>query len=264
MRPGLVMLDVDGTLRHHGQWNPGAVQLLQLLHDARVPVALCSGRPTGSLFSVADEVPGVDLVVSSSGSTLHHRTGSGWELLGHRSLSAPVIDDALSLAQEHDIETWLFTARHWIIPRVTKATEHERQAIHAEPTVGDLQGRDDAGKFLFRLESEETLPHIRHIDSVDGVRLVRSGSLYVDLVPEVSASDKGGDLLLEHLGLTWDDVLAAGDNENDHGMLGRARTAIGVGDLDLDALGPASPGQTRHSVTDTAELNSLVRELLES
>ena len=53
----LAMLDIDGTLRHKGDWFPGAVDLVHHLASSGLDVALCSGRTTGSMFTLAAELP---------------------------------------------------------------------------------------------------------------------------------------------------------------------------------------------------------------
>ena len=70
----LAMIDVDGTLMHRDRWNPGAQELIKYLADRRFVIALCSGRPTGSLITLTRHMPEVSLISSNSGASVLARS----------------------------------------------------------------------------------------------------------------------------------------------------------------------------------------------
>lgn len=258
------MLDVDGTLMHRGSWNPGAKDLINLLVDHGMKVALCSGRSTASLIALSREVPAVSIIASSSGATALARESDDphaqWRVLGHRPLPPQVLDNALNVADRCGIEAWAYTAREWMLRTVTDRARFEESFVHDSPRIDPLVGRSDIGKVLFLVERSGDRESLQEIDHWDGVGLVMSGGVYADLIPEVAVRTKGGDMLIDHLGIGWDDVLAIGDGQNDIGMLSLAGHAMCVDGLATDRLDPASPIQQRAHAATTADALEIARE----
>ncbi|MFT0848048.1 HAD hydrolase family protein [Actinomycetaceae bacterium L2_0104] len=264
MPSSLAMIDVDGTLMHRGDWNPGAHELITHLAEKGLHVALCSGRPTGGLISLAREMPAVSLVVSSSGTTALARESedvdASWRMLDHRTLDPVLVAQAMKLADRAGIETWAYTARDWLVREISARVRDEWTFIGDTPHIDPIVGREDIGKFLFLVEGQAHSSVLGQIDEWEGVGVVMSGKTYADLVPEVATHTKGGDLLTEHLGIGWEDVLAIGDGQNDIGMLSRAGQAIGVAPLAEDMLPTPARGQRRGYAANTAEALEIARE----
>lgn len=84
----------------------------------------------------------------------------------------------------------------------------------------------------------------------------------MDLVPEASAAGKGGDVLVDRLGIGWDEVIAIGDGENDSGMVSQAGLGIAISPLSVEALAPARPGQVRRAAANTAGALAALRAVL--
>ncbi len=261
MSGSLAMIDVDGTLMHRGQWNPGAHELITHLADNGFQIALCSGRPTGSLITLTQEMPAVSLIASSSGTTVLAREPSDedpWRLLGHRTLDPQLVERAIILADHAGIETWAYNDRKWLVREFSERVRDEETFIGDTPHIDPIIGREDIGKVLFLTEGQDHGSLLRRIDAWDAVGVVKSGSTYADLIPEIATHTKGGDILLEHLGVGWNNVLAIGDGQNDLGMLTKAGQAIGVAPLGPELLTGAAEGQQREHVADTAHALDLV------
>ncbi|MFV0427850.1 MAG: HAD hydrolase family protein [Arachnia sp.] len=266
VRYWLAMLDVDGTLRRRDVWNEGATHAVRQLIDAGLSVALCSGRSTQSLIQLADELPGVSLLCSGSGSTALVRDENQWRVLGHRAIAPRVVDEALTIAADAGVEVWAYNQRQWLAPGPSPMLEYEARFIGDSPVFEPIAGRGDLGKVLPIVPEAKYSALAAKLDALDGVRVVISasfdGGFYADVVPEESTATKGGDFLLDHLGIEWDQVLAAGDGSNDIGMLSRAGLAITVAPMTPEALGAASPHQRRVAAADTQAMCRLLPELL--
>lgn len=262
MAISLAMLDVDGTLRHRDQWLPGARELLADLIDRQVKVALCSGRSVGSLQSLAADLGVVSYLCAGSGCAALKRDGDDWRLLGERPLAPEIVDFAVSYAQKHGIEVWLFGARGWYV------ADRGPEVLRDETEVGDIAvvtqlfGRSDIGKVLFLDRHAEHVDAIRTFPIPEGLVIVSSGHSYHDLIPRETSRDKGGSFLLRDLGIGWDQVLAMGDGENDLGMLTQAGAALAIKPLSLAELPAVKPGQTRLTISGVAEARAWVRENL--
>lgn len=261
MAISLAMLDVDGTLMHRERWNPGALELIGHLADSGMQVALCSGRPTGSLITLAQQVPQVSMIASSSGATALVRDPltreETWRVLGHRALEPDLVVQALVLADQAGIETWAYNDRQWLVRSISAKVRDEETFIGDVPVLDPIVGRMDVGKVLFILRNSEQLELAKTFAGWEGAGVVLSADAFADLVPEVATFTKGGDLLIDHLEIGWDDVLALGDGENDIGMLSRAGSSIAIAPLSQEAV-PGSGGRRANAAT-TEQALEIVR-----
>ncbi|MEZ5086977.1 MAG: HAD family hydrolase [Tessaracoccus sp.] len=260
----LAMLDVDGTLQHRGQWNPGALELVDLLHRRGITVALCSGRTTGSMIWLADQLGHVSFISANSGSTVLEKQGDQWATLAHRALAVDAVGHVIEKAAEAGIEVWIHTEREWLAEERTPRVDLDESFVGDSATVQALAARDDVGKLLLHTGDPGHEGIARGIGELPGVAAVASSSVFVDLVPEVSASAKGGDVLIERLGLGWEQVIAIGDSENDRGMLCHAGLAITIAPMTVDALTSPAPWQRRGEAADTAGALDVLREELDA
>lgn len=259
----LALCDVDGTLRHKGRWNPGTLEMLTELHVAGVHVALCSGRTSGSLTHIVDDIPGVEYVASGSGASVLQRLGEDWQVLAHRALPRGAAELALDVAAEEGVEVWGFTDREWYISHVSARVEHEIGYIDDHPVIGDLHAHADRyGKVLFLFDNDAQLDDLRRRVRWPGTEIVVSGHGYADLVTCDAHDAKGGDVIVKALGVDWSEVIAMGDSENDRGMLTRAGLAICIPPMRTAHLSTPAPSQTRVDAQDTAEARRIVGEHL--
>ncbi len=263
MASPLAMIDVDGTLMHRDRWNPGAHELIGYLAGEGFAIALCSGRPTGSLITLARNMPAVSFIASNSGASVLARISDDdatWQVLGHRTVDPLLVEKAVALGDSAGIETWAYNEREWLIRDVTERVQDEESFVGDVAVVDPIIGRDDIGKVLFLVAGQQHAATLREIDDWEGVGFVMSGTTYADLVPEVATQTKGGDLLIDHLGIDWLDVLAIGDGQNDLGMLTKAGLAIGVAPIGPELLEGAGANQRRALAADTADALCVLRE----
>ena len=259
----LAMLDVDGTLKTAGDWNPGAEELLDLLRSHGITVALCSGRTSASMTWLGDRVPHAAFVAANSGSTVWERTDDEWTLLAHRSLGAEQVSEIVATAEAAGIEVWAHTERDWIARERTPRVQRDESFVGDTALLEDAAGRDDVGKLLLLSSHPSHEPVARSLAALPGVAAVSSSEIFMDLVPEASAAGKGGDVLVDRLGIGWDEVIAIGDGENDSGMVSQAGLGIAISPLSVEALAPARPGQVRRGAADTAGALAALRDVLD-
>lgn len=258
----LAMLDIDGTLQHAGTWNPGAPELLDLLRTRGITVALCSGRTSASMTWLGDRVPHAAFVAANSGSTVWERVGDEWTVLAHRSLGAAQVGEIVATAEAAGIEVWAHTERDWLARERTPRVERDESFVGDTALLEDATSRDDVGKLLLLSSHPSHEPVARSLAALPGVAAVSSSEIFMDLVPEVSAAGKGGDVLVERLGIGWDEVIAIGDGENDSGMVSQAGLGIAISPLSVEALAPARPGQVRRAAANTAGALAALRAVL--
>lgn len=246
MRFRLAMLDVDGTLRDPRGWKPGALELLEAISSAHVPIALCSGRPLESLLALAAERPEVSYLAAGGGALVQRRDSDAWTTVRTRFLPAELVAEVERRAAVLGMELWAYTADSWIVTAITARIERDRELTGATPAVVDgFAGRDDVIKLLAFAGTPEQYSLLVELDSRPELAVVESYPGYNDICLAATAVTKGGDVLLADLGLAWSDVLAVGDGQNDLGMLSKAGTALLLEPLRTQMLHPASPGQVR-------------------
>ncbi|GAB79173.1 HAD-superfamily hydrolase, subfamily IIB [Austwickia chelonae] len=248
----LAMLDVDGTLRDESGWKPSAARLIEALHDAGLVVALCSGRNTESLHGSADEFRQISLVAPCSGSLVQARTDDGWSTLANRSISPETVSWIAEQTAEADMELWAYTDGSWIVESVNERVTAESHYVGAQATVGSFTDRDDIVKMLAFPLSRRQRQVLERIDAQRDLAVVQSYPGYFDIVRAEAAATKGGDILTEHLGIGWDQVVAMGDGENDLGMLSKAGVAMAMAPLRSTLLDPTGTDRRRFDCPDLA------------
>lgn len=257
----LAMLDVDGTLQHAGTWNPGAEELLDLLRSRGITVALCSGRTSASMTWLGGRVAHAAFVAANSGSTVWERVGDEWRVLRHRSLGVEQVSEIIATAEAAGIEVWAHTERDWLVRDRTPRVARDESFVGDTALIADAADRGDVGKLLLLSSAPSHEPVARGLAALPGVAAVSSSEIFMDLVPEASAAGKGGDVLIDRLGIGWDEVIAVGDGENDLGMISQAGLGIAISPIAVDDLAPARPGQVRRGAADTAEALAVLREV---
>lgn len=265
----LAMLDVDGTLRHADGWLPGVEPLLTALGEAGIAVALCSGRNTESLVGLAAEHPQIGYIASAGGSVVLARDPAavGWRVLARRCLPRGVLDDVVAGLASAGIECWAYTPDAWLVPRISLRVMREIGVVGAQPREASLTGRDDVAKVLALPTEARHREVLAQFAARDGLAVVESNpDGFVDVVPAEAVAGKGGDVLTEHLGIDWSQVLAVGDGENDLGMLGRAGLAVLLPPLTTDRLAaPTAPAADEPAPRRTGcpDLPAVLRYLAE-
>jgi len=71
-----VLTDIDDTLTHNGSIEPVALDALQRLHEAGVPVLAITGRPAGWSEPFARDWPVLGIVAENGSVCLHKRDGT--------------------------------------------------------------------------------------------------------------------------------------------------------------------------------------------
>lgn len=254
----LALLDVDGTLRDAEGWKAHAPQLLERLAAAGLRVALCSGRNTESLKGLASARPQIEFIAAGSGSLVLARDGEDWQTLETRFLPTDTVEWVRAQAEAVGMELWAYTNTEWLVESYNERVNFEASMVGSRPVVQSFAGRDDVVKILAFPLSRMHRAVLDTIDAQRDLAVVQSYPGYFDVVRAESVAAKGGDVLIEHLGIDWSQVIAAGDGENDLGMLSRAGAAMAMAPMRTMLLDPPQPGQHRFNCPDlVAVMNHL-------
>lgn len=256
----LAMVDVDGTLRNESDWLPDALAMLDVLRDAGLTLALCSGRPAHSLQETADQLGGISYVAGAGGSVVQRRDGEAWVTLLERTLSLPAVEAIATTAHDAALELWAYTADTWLVTEVTPMVKRETDILGGvQPDVVDtFVGRSDVLKLMGLNATTEQQRLLREAASGQGLVVVKSNPDYDDVIPAGSLATKGGDALIADLGIGWAQVVAIGDGPNDVGMLARAGLGICLGHIT-----PSHMPDAEHHTVDVADRAQAIEVLRE-
>ncbi len=237
MAPRLVALDVDGTiLDHRGVVSPRVVAALGRAVAAGAVVTLSTGRPPVALDGVVPLLGGhASYAVCGNGVSIHtlqHR----WPLLHRASYPRAIADAVIRQARN------TFPGVGWAM--TTEAGfgfESGFSALVPDPPperhrLDDVLGLP--GTVVHGMYAFDPARDVRALTVAlgallpDGLEAVYAGLPLVDVVRAGTDKSSGLAWLCEHLGFGAADVIAFGDNVNDHGMLRWAGHGVAMGNAD--------------------------------
>jgi len=238
--PRMAVFDLDGTLLDSSyQLRDRTAAALGAISEGGVIIVLATGRPVGGVVGLLDGHHG-DFVVGSNGRELysyetgHHDVFDDFALdlalAAGRAMRRRI--DGLRLAVFTDDGVWADAGWSAIVP---------------EPgpfgPVGDALLA--TGRFALRVgafhpdrRAETYLDEARAV-LPEGVDATVSGLDSLDIVPAGSDKAVGVRRLAKQLGIGRKDVIAFGDNLNDHDLLRWAGRGVAMGNADAATLAVA-------------------------
>ena len=228
----LFVSDVDGTLVRHDKTLPEAnVAAARRLVDAGIAMSLISARPPSGMTWIARELGLDGPFAAFNGGTMFAGAGA--------VLSAVRLGDELAARcfalLEGRLEFWVFAKGRWFAHH--GGGEHarrERLSAGLEPTVlGDFSGlAHDVDKIVCVSDDSALLDTVEREARErfeSGAYIVRSQPYYLDLTAPKANKGEGIAAIAAAFGVPLEQVVVAGDMDNDLPMFARAGTAIAMG-----------------------------------
>ena len=238
--PRMAVFDLDGTLLDSSYELSGrTAAALGALSDAGVVIVLATGRPVGGVVGLLDGHHG-DFVVGSNGRELYSYETGHHEVLDDFPLDLALAAgravrghiDGIRLAVFTDVAVWADAGWTEIVP---------------EPgpfgPVGDALTA--TGRFALRVGAfhpdrrAETYLDDARTALPEGLDATVSGLDSLDIVPAGSDKAVGVRRLAKQLGIGRRDVIAFGDNLNDHELLRWAGRGVAMANADPSTLAVA-------------------------
>ena len=239
MRYKLLVVDIDGTLvMRAGEISAADRAALAGVREHGIGVSLCTGRAmvTGRLIVENLGLDGYHMFFDG-GLVADPRTG---DIVYARPLSRDVVRRAVEFACRNQLAFDLFGASSYLADKESWVTDIRRSYFGISPTIVDfdrlpegesvIKGtlvvrspEEKAGAERFRREfaSELTLSNTvtPAFPGVDFINVVAPG-----------VSKKGAlDALVEHIGISLDQVMAIGDGVNDIPLITSAGLGVAMG-----------------------------------
>jgi len=227
-----IVLDIDGTLIFHERGRPteACVQALHALKERGVLVIIATGR--GPFISTPKALAGLqaDYLVCANGSYVVSRDG---QVLHEDRLDAQHLERLVDFAEARGHHLYFtFEDAYYLYakpptPQQEKPKKDEKKPSFILDGRGVLRHNDGMPYGAFCLMPREDT--LRYCAAWPGLKMMESQKGAYDICSETSDKAVGVGVLLEKLGLSWEQVVAVGDGENDIGMLARAGMGVAMG-----------------------------------
>jgi hypothetical protein len=227
----LIALDVDGTLiTDDHRLTPKTREAVRAVHERGARIVLCTGRGAVSTLPLLEQL-GLDgiIITHNGGATIDSRDRRVLHTFGY-----PVerVMPLVRYCRERGIHFDINTAFDIYVERLDEDVKAGYRLFFAEPVLLPDVSRfgEPVIKFCAIAEPpvvERFMQDWREIGSM-GLRMMRSGAMFVDVLHEKSS--KGGALrvLAERWGIPREQVLAIGNYYNDLEMIEYAGLGIAM------------------------------------
>ena len=242
----LIVFDLDGTLLKSPNETPGE-RLLKLgrskyLNDARITVA--TGRTFAGAKSVLNAFgeSGHTPVVLYNGSVVLQPENK--RLIAHRTISREICHEIVNFGERAKAQVFVyqfldlsdtpeFEQLEWSkFERVSYFGQSDVPAFefNGMPVSRGMLPFDRPATAILILATDEAerIELLRVLSNVTEVSVTSSGGKYIELRPSGSSKAVGMNDLAHSIGLSSDEVLAVGDNDNDVELLEWAGVGVSV------------------------------------
>jgi Cof subfamily protein (haloacid dehalogenase superfamily) len=227
----LVISDIDGTLiTSNHEITPATKAAAAKLYDAGIGLSLASSRPPRSMFPLAEQLNLRFPFAAFNGGLILTREG---EVKVNSALSPEVVAHIKSIANDLDIDAWLYDDKGWWASQHTPFVERESHTSGFDP---DFAGYDEmlkrplakltvVGKPELVAEAERRV----QADLATEVSASRSKPRFLDITKFGYHKGAVVQRLSEVFGVSTDEVAVIGDGPNDLVMFEQAGMSIGMG-----------------------------------
>lgn len=253
-RPGLVALDVDGTVvDHQNALSPAVHEAILAIREQGVPVVIATGRAVPGVYDVLDKLGFREgHGIASNGSVVFEV--NPFEVVHSVTFDAR---EAVRRVLERVPEALVAVEEIGIGYRVNRAFPHgeitgeiildEVERMVSQPVTRVVVRAPDHSRDEFSSLVEDL--------GLDGTNYYIGYTAWLDLAPDGVSKASGLEVVCDRLGIAAADVLAVGDGNNDVEMLQWAGRGVAMGQA------PDSLKAVADAVTGTVEADGLATEL---
>ncbi|MFT9046497.1 Cof-type HAD-IIB family hydrolase [Acetobacter orientalis] len=229
----LVVSDMDGTLlTPQKQVTHHTLNAITALRHAGVPVCLVSSRPASGIEMYLEALKLDTPYGALNGGSIFNPDRS---LRSQLTLPTDIVQEALGLLQEHNIDAWLFRGHEWVITNAASPyVEPESRAIKQTPNIVPSFTTMLAGVGKITASSSN-YDAITQQEAEIGALLkgracvAQSAPFYLDITPPNANKGYALHQLADFYGIAPHEVACLGDMNNDLPMFKAAGMAIAMG-----------------------------------
>lgn len=233
----MLVLDIDGTIVEHSKnfIRPVIVEALLQLQQQGIIVVLNSGRIVEAMKEFGNTLKLHDFhgyLIGNNGSTIYDCKTE--EIIYESLMDKELLAKSYNYAKEHDLHMMMVTNNQIIFSHIDEAIQIEKKAIdidfiwsmHLDRHLHKPIQRITYTYSMERLdEVEDNLRKSLHTEA----NVVRSQSIFLDVMNIDCDKAKGLEILGERTGITSQQMVACGDGGNDLGMILYAGMGVAMG-----------------------------------
>lgn len=270
----LLFTDIDGTLLKSDQTiSHETAELLSLLARDGHGLILSSGRPFGSILQVMEYLHtristpfSREYIIANNGAQVYDCIAK--ETILEKRLSYDLVDPLQALAEEYNVHIQTYTDTNIICTCDDAETRSYQKRIILpvliSPRLSDaLQGKAPYKMLALSLKGSDYLMPFKNrllAQYQNRLACIFSGNGYLEIIDK--SADKGNALrfLTEHLQIPIQYTYAAGDSENDLGMIRAAGYGYAMANA-TDSVKSAAPFVTL-STNEEGGVGEIIRAML--
>ncbi len=245
----LFATDLDGTILNDEKIiTPKTMQALMDFNSAGNIFAICTGRDLNSARSVYDGL-GVNLkgsfVMAYNGGVIYDVDNS--EIVYRIGIDIEMAHEIFGLAAEYGIHVHTYNDDFILTTAYNECIEFYRKVIKTPLIVADDISRfmtvPPAKIICIELHDHDKQQRFKEMIEErygDYLSLMYSNDYYLELIPKESGKGNALLRLAEHLGISKENTIAAGDAENDASMIAAAGLGIAMINGDEQAKNAAN------------------------
>jgi Cof subfamily protein (haloacid dehalogenase superfamily) len=243
MKYKLLAIDMDGTfLNESRQITERNLIAVKEAAEAGIKVVICSGRNPSALKLLLKDMPKKQPIIACNGSVIldHNKDEIFYEALDNDVLYQ--IIDVLRKDYDDSVYYQFFDGNVFCSEKFQNIIERFYNLYLSLPREYRMEFRiipdsklyiKENNSLISKLEiyddSVEVIQEIRNkIELLPGIEVVSSGFNGIEITKKGSNKGSGLEILAKHYGISLDECIAVGNDENDLGMLKKAGLGIAV------------------------------------
>ena len=227
-----VFVDLDGTVVHHAELLPTAVDAVAAIQASGVPVVVATGRMFISACRFADLLDAADPVICFQGALVGRR--STGEILHHEQLGVEAAREIIAAITETGEHLNVMTAdAFYVAEDNAEAQRYAQSARVPVNAVGDLAAWLDQPVTKLVVSGDPARMDALRDDLVprfgDRAFIAKSLPFYLEVAAPGVHKGVGCQVVADLLGIERERCVAIGDGENDLELIDWAGFGIAVG-----------------------------------
>ena len=258
----LAAFDMDGTLLNDKkEITPKTEKVLKELQKQGVELAFITGRVYVSPYYYA-KVHGLNLMIAATNGS--HVADENGNMIYEAKLDKETVNKVLDLLKDTGFYFHLYPIDGLITSEENQTNPLSEIKGRMPEGYEDKMRRvilpyDDIYKIIIITDDNEARLKFRELLDKEGIFNSSSWHNNIEITSSKGTKKYGIESMIEKLGITWDDVWAFGDNENDLPMLQLAGHPFIMGNA-TDEIKKASKATVVGDNDDEGVANALIKE----
>lgn len=245
MQPKIVFSDIDGTLLNNDRiLSEATIKQFKRIKDS-VPVILISSRMPSAMIHLQKmaAIEHFPIIAYNGGLILVDNKVVSSNEIGHS-----ILKEIIDFNTKTNVHLSLYNTNDWYVPELDYWAKREinntktTPQVLANEKVFQLWQTEKKGAHKIMcmgdIDAIDTLHHFLEENFNASLHLYRSKSTYIEIAPAVISKKTAVQYLLDHVytNLSFENVVAFGDNYNDIEMLNAAGFGVAVANAKKEVL----------------------------